>query len=240
MDDSKEVSAAILAGGLGTRLRPVVADRPKVLARVRNRPFLAYLLEQLISVDIQRVVLCTGHMGEQIRASFGDSFRQLQLRYSHENSPLGTAGALRLALPLLDSDTVLVMNGDSFCEGNLRDFWTWSCERAADAALLLTHVPDTTRYGRVEVNADGRICGFREKDGQKASGWINTGVYLIKRSLLQMIPAERAVSLERDIFPSWVGLSLYGYCNNGRFLDIGTPEAFATAEQFFAAQVSVA
>ena len=109
------VTAAILAGGLGTRLRSVVKDRPKVLAEIRGVPFLTYLLDQLAAAGVRDVVLCTGYMGEQVRSAFGDSYGGMCLSYSQESSPLGTAGALRLALPLFKSSSVLVMNGDSFC-----------------------------------------------------------------------------------------------------------------------------
>src|SRR4028119_1495914 len=112
--DPTVCTAAILAGGLGTRLRAVVSDRPKVLAKVQERPFLAYLLQQLARSGIKSAVLCTGYMGEQVKIAFGDSCDSMRLLYSQETSQLDTAGALRLALPLIQSSSVLVMNGDSF------------------------------------------------------------------------------------------------------------------------------
>ena len=108
-------TAVLLAGGAGSRLRSVIDDRPKVLAEVCGRPFLEYLLDQRVKWRIRDVVLCTGYLAEQIEAYFGMTYRSLRLRYSREIIPLGTAGALRLALPLVRSDTVLVLNGDSFC-----------------------------------------------------------------------------------------------------------------------------
>lgn len=229
----EDVTAAVLAGGPGTRLRPVVADRPKVLADVGGKPFLAYLLDQLLIAGIRRVVLCTGYLGEKVQAAFGASYLGLRILYSREASPLGTAGALRLALPLFESDSVLVLNGDSFCEANLKAFWQEHCARQADATLLLTRVSDASRYGRVHVDAEGRVLRFEEKDGDSGPGWINGGVYLLKRRLLEMIPASRAVSLEREMFPAWIGQGLYGYTSDGRFIDIGIPEAYTLAERFF-------
>src|SRR5690349_15097040 len=122
-----ELTGAILAGGLGTRLRSVVSDRPKVLALVRGRPFLAYLLDQLGEADIRRVVLLTGYKGEQIEKTFGSRYGNIDLEYSAETEPLGTAGALRLALPKLFANatvagTVLMLNGDSFCAADLKGF----------------------------------------------------------------------------------------------------------------------
>ena len=233
MPDLASVTAAILAGGMGTRLRSVVADRPKVLAEIRGRPFLAYLLDQLAGAGVRTVVLCTGYLGEQVQAMFGDSYGSLRLVYSQESSPLGTAGALRLALPLFKAETVLVMNGDSFCEANLRAFWAWHCARSADATLLLTRMLDTKRYGRVHVDEDGLVLRFDEKGQNGGPGWINAGIYLLNRRLLLTIPSSGAVSLEREMFPAWIGRGLYGYRSEGRFLDIGTPEAYILAERFF-------
>jgi len=199
---------------------------------------LSFLLDQLVTAGIRSVVLCTGYLGEQVKAAFGDSYGgALQLVYSQEPSPLGTAGALRLALPLLTSDSVLVMNGDSFCEINLKNFWEWHCERSADATLLLTRMADTARYGRVHVDGEGRVLRFDEKDGNNGAGWINAGVYLIRRQLLETIPTNCAVSLERQMFPAWMERRFYGYQAGGAFLDIGTPESLAVAEQFFSSAV---
>lgn len=229
-----EITAAILAGGLGTRLRPVVSDRPKVLAEVHGRPFMAYLLDQLVSAGIRYVVLCTGYQGEQVRAMFGNHYRDLDLAYSQEPEPLGTAGALRLALPLFQSDPVLAMNGDSFCETDLESLWAWHRARNASATLLLTEVRNERRYGKVVVDASGQVMHFTEKNDKDLRGWINAGLYLIHRHLLLTIPADRPVSLEKEMFPTWVGKGLYGYFNRGIFLDIGTPEAYASAQQIFA------
>ncbi len=227
------LTAIILAGGLGTRLSSVVADRPKVLANVRGRPFLAYLLDQLETYGIRYVVLCTGHSGKQVLSTFGDTYRCLQLVYSQESSPLGTAGALRLALPLIKSDVFLAMNGDSFCEANLRTFWTWHCAQGSNATLLLTRVSDTKRYGRVTVDTDGRVLKFDEKDDNDKPGWINAGIYLIKRQLIQAIPESGTVSLEKEILPAWIGQGLLGFRSKSHFIDIGVPETYKVAEQFF-------
>ena len=119
----------ILAGGFGTRLRSVVSDRPKVLAEVGGRPFLEYLLDQLVAEDVKSVVLCTGYLGEQVQRRLGTHYRTLALQYSREPQPLGTGGALRLALPMLDTDPVLVMNGDSYCDTRLDAFANWHAGR---------------------------------------------------------------------------------------------------------------
>lgn len=229
-----QISVAILAGGLGTRLRPVVGERPKALAAVAGRPFLAILLEWLARAGARQAVLCTGYRGDLVRQELGDRFGPIDLVYSREDQPLGTAGALRLAYPLLDSELTLVLNGDSFCQVDLAAMLDWRAAKAAPALMLLTWVEDAARYGRVELDPDGVVTAFREKQPQGGPGWINAGVYVLERRVLESIPPGREVSLEREIFPAWVGNGLHGFAEGRRFLDIGTPESFAQAQGFFA------
>jgi NDP-sugar pyrophosphorylase family protein len=233
--DLSQVTAIILAGGLGVRLRTMVPNQPKVLAKVQNRPFIEYLLEQLATAQIKNVVLCIGYLGEQIQEHFGKNYGGMNILYSQELSPLGTAGALRLALPYCQSETVLAMNGDSYCDVKLTDFWNWYCQKRINRALLLTAMPDTQRYGQVQIDADGQILKFQEKAQSQGRGWINAGIYLFKQELLQSLPTQQTISLEQEVFPQWAGQGLYGYCHQGRFLDIGTPESYIQAEQFFTA-----
>lgn len=226
-------TAIILAGGLGTRLRSAVRDRPKVLAETCGRPFLSRLLDQLAAAGMGRAVLCTGYLGEQVEAAFGGTYGGLRLVYSRETAPLGTAGALRAALPLVSCDPLLVMNGDSYYQLDLAAFWACHQARPARATMALARVPDTRRFGRVSVDEDGRVLAFEEKGVGGGPGWINAGVYVLGRDLLRTIPAQGAVSLERQCFPSWIGGGLYAYPGEGAFLDIGTPESYAAAEEFF-------
>lgn len=234
VEDLSSITAAILAGGRGIRLRPVVADCPKVLAAVRGRPFLSYLLDQLVAAGVREVVLCTGYMAEQVRGAFGDKYRSLRLFYSQEDIPLGTAGALRHASSFFKSESVLVMNGDSFVDANLRDFWIWHCALGADATVMVVKVQDSGRYGQVQMDAEGHLLGFTEKGEEHGPGWINAGIYLLRHAFLDRITAGGVVSLEQDVFPACIGHGLYAYRNHGGFLDIGTPEAYASAESFFA------
>jgi D-glycero-alpha-D-manno-heptose 1-phosphate guanylyltransferase len=228
-----DLTVAVLAGGLGTRLRSVVADRPKALAEIHGSPFLAYLLDQLSAAGFRSVVLCTGYLGDRISRAFGRHYGPLQLRYSQEHQPLGTAGALRLAMANLDSDPVLVMNGDSYCGIDLSAYWEWYRQRQAAASLALAWVPRTDRYGLVRLDSEARVVEFAEKkDG--GEGWINAGIYFLGQQVLRSIPKDVCASLEREIFPAWVGRGLYGYLSPGPFIDIGTPADFAAAEEFFA------
>lgn len=228
------LTAVILAGGLGTRLRSVVADRPKVLAEVGGRPFLAYLLDQLALAEVRYVVLCTGYLGAQVQELLHDTYRGMHVVYSQESAPLGTAGALRLALPLFNSDPVLVMNGDSHCRTDLKAFLDWHTARGAQASLLLAEVPDTHRYGQVWTDEDGLVRRFTEKGDGGGPGWVSAGIYALSHCFMQAIPGGGAISLEREVFPGWIGRGLCGYRNEGRFLDIGTPEGYAGAGSFLA------
>jgi D-glycero-alpha-D-manno-heptose 1-phosphate guanylyltransferase len=226
------VAAAILAGGPGTRLRSVVADRPKVLAPVRGRPFVTYLLDQLGAAGAAEVVLLTGYRGGQVREALGEGYRGLRLRYSEEPVPLGTGGAVRHALALLAEERVLLLNGDSYCDVELGDFVSAHRGRDADAALVLARVADTGRFGRVAVGAGRRIERFEEK-GAAGPGWVNAGVYLLRRGWVASWP-EGILSLERDLLPAAVAARrARAHRCDGDFLDIGTPESFEESETFF-------
>ena len=236
-----DLTAVILAGGRGTRLRSVVPDRQKVVALVRGRPFLAFLLDQLGSWGLTRAVLCVGHRGEQVREVIGDTHGAIRLTYSQEPEPLGTAGAIRLALPHLDlprgaSDTLLALNGDSYCQADLEAFWQHHRETSADATLLLARVPDTARFGRVTLDPHGKVGGFEEKGAASGPGWINAGLYLLSHSFVAALPAGTPVSMEREVFPRSIGGAFYGFRGGTRFLDIGTPRSYEEAERFFAGE----
>lgn len=235
MPDFSHISAAILAGGLGTRLRSVVPDKQKVLAEVLKRPFVTFLLEQLDSAGVRNVVLCTGHKGDEVQEQLGNTYRSLSLAYSQEDEPLGTAGALRQALPRLNSDPVLVMNGDSYANADLNAFLEWFSQKELAAALVLTRVPETNRYGRVILDKDSRVQIFEEKGGKANPGWISAGIYLFRKELLEKIPPGKPYSLEREFFPLLVKKGLYGYPCKTEFLDVGTPDSYAEAELFLKA-----
>jgi D-glycero-alpha-D-manno-heptose 1-phosphate guanylyltransferase len=231
--DIGNITAAILAGGFGTRLKSVVSDKPKVLAEVLGKPFLAYLLEQISSAGIRKVVFCTGYMAGKIRNCFGDSYGPLHILYSRENEPLGTGGALRLALPCFASDIILAMNGDSYTDTDLSSYMNWFFDKDIEASLLLAKVLDASRYGSVIVEGDGIIKAFAEKGVSSGAGWVNAGIYLMRKSLIASIPAGQPYSLEYELFPSLVEKELYAFCSEGRFIDIGTPESYAVTEDFF-------
>lgn len=229
-----QATAAILAGGFGTRLKPVLSAAPKVLAPVAGRPFLFYLLTQLDRAGIRRAVICTGYRAEEVERTFGPAFGALKLVYSAEPAPLGTGGALRRALSLFDTEAILVMNGDSFCGADLAGFCGAHSSAPGEAGMILTRVDDAARYGKVLIDHRRLVTAFLEK-GAATAGWINTGIYLISRRLLEEIPPGEKVSIEREVFPGWAARRrLYGWpAPDAPFIDIGTPQAYAEAQSFF-------
>ncbi len=233
MSDLGSTTAVILAGGLGTRLSTVVAEKPKALAPILGRPFLAFLFDRLIAAGVRRAVICTGHKAGMIRDEFKAQYRSLNVEYSQETQPLGTAGAIKLAQPLIGNSTALVLNGDSVCDVDFGAFAHFHRAKKAPASMVLVEVPDASRFGRVDVAADGALLAYHEKSPEPRPGWINSGIYLLEPRVIDSIPAGRAVSIERDIFPQWIGKGLYGFCCRGRFIDIGTPESYQQAEVFF-------
>jgi NDP-sugar pyrophosphorylase family protein len=226
-------TAAILAGGPGTRLRPVLGDRPKALAPLGGRPFLAYLLEQLAAAGVGRAVLCTGWGADAVEAAFGRGLGPLRLEYSREPAPLGTGGALRAALPLLASPEILVLSGEAFCEVDLAQLLRAHVRRAADATLVVASAPDALGYRRVDVDPLGRVRSVREAR-EPGPGWVSAGVYCLARRLVQALPPG-PMSLEREALPGWLARRCFALPTFGRFLPIGTPEAYAAAQAFFAA-----
>jgi len=225
--------AVILCGGLGTRLRSVIADCPKSLAKVAGRPFLSWLLDQLQSCGTEEAVLATGYKAERIRDMYGEQYGAIRLRYSCESAPLGTAGALLLATKQLPgAQLFLVMNGDSYCHMDLHALVRDHLRSGIQNSMVVTAVDDTRRFGSVQVDEDDLIRGFREKSATNqvnGAGLINAGVYIIARTLVESIPIGRSVSLENEIFPSCLDGRLRMWKAIGPFIDIGTPESFAQA-----------
>lgn len=232
-NQSKDLTALILAGGMGTRLQPVVNDRPKSLADINGRPFLYYLLEYLRRSGVSSMVLCTGYMADAIEQVIGTEHHNMPIQYSREDSPLGTGGAIRKALPLAKSDPVLVINGDTLVDTELGVFMDKSVRRSAAASLLLLPVEDASRFGSVEIDGASNVTAFREKsDSAAANGWVNAGIYLLTQDFISTIPNDRPISIEREVFPARTGNGLYGFQANGSFIDIGTPESYQLAEPF--------
>ena len=229
------VTALVLCGGLGTRLRPVVSDVPKALAPVSGTPFIAYLLRYLERQGVRDIVLCSGYGADQLQAFCGDGSQWgVTIRYSEEKEPLGTGGALKNAEDLVASDPVLVLNGDSFVSADLRALQSYHSAKSSSITMVVTEVADQARFGGVRIrDEDGAVEGFMEK-GNTGAGWINAGVYLMRMSIISSMPAAKEVSLEREILPRFAGNGMYAMKTTGTFIDIGTPSSYAEAERVLA------
>jgi len=233
MSDLSRVTAVILAGGFGTRLRQVVSDRPKVMAEINGKPFIAYILDQLVAAGIDRVIISIGYMADIVGNTIGARYNGLHVDYSREETPLGTAGALKLAGPAVSTEYCLVMNGDSYTEFDPILFFMTHKQKNANITLLVKTVDDTTHFGIIQMNEQNEINKFMEKERSTGTGLINAGIYIMKTSVLQKIPDKAPCSLEYDFFPAMIGKNIYGYEAKGRFIDIGTPESYLEAEKFF-------
>ena len=227
------IVAVILAGGMGTRLREVVSDRPKVLAELNGKPFIFYILDQLLNAGIKKVIISTGYLGEQVEKTIGNRYDSLKVDYSKEHNPLGTAGALKLVQQNTDTEHFLVMNGDSYVEFNIFSLLTYSRKNKANIVILTKKVEDTSRYGTIKLNENSEIVSFLEKRKIAEGGIINAGIYFLERSVFNNIPDKTPCSLEYDFFPQMIGKNIYGFETDGRFVDIGTPESYLEAKKFF-------
>ena len=209
----------ILAGGLGTRLRSVVADRPKVLAEVAGRPFITHLLDQLAQSGFKAATLLTGYKGEMVKEALGLAYKGMQLGYSVEETPLGTGGAIRAAARVIACEQLLVLNGDTFFDV---EYLNLAQQAPAGADLMACRrVGDVGRYGAVQLDASGRVIALAEK-GAQGPGLINGGIYVLHREAIAAWP-EDVFSIETDYFPKRLAAErLHGSCN-GMFIDIGVP-----------------
>lgn len=225
--------AVILAGGLGTRLRPVVNDVPKPLALVGGRPFLEYQLDYLIAQGIGRVVLSVGYLWHKIEQHFGDRYKSLNIAYAVEAEPLGTGGGLLQATALCQPDAgLLVLNGDTWFPVPLAELSAIQQQRQADVTIALRQANSAGRYAGIVLDNNNRIVNFLSS-GDEGSGWINGGVYLISPQILVQWRSQsgKALSLEQDLLEAGIAASLncYGYPADAAFIDIGVPEDYARA-----------
>jgi mannose-1-phosphate guanylyltransferase len=234
------IRAFVICGGQGTRLRPVLADRPKSMALILGTPFLQLLLDRLRSQGVDDVILGTGYMAENIESYFGCGDElAIRIRYSRERAPLGTGGALKLAEPLI-SDPLLVLNGDSYVEWSLVAMLDLFTVKDADLVIIVQEVADVTRYGSVALDHDGRVTQFVEKGAAAGPGLINAGVYLLRKQIVRDQPAGRAISLEREVFPALLDRGVYGLISTGLFIDIGIPDDFERAQTLLPSQIRTA
>lgn len=231
----KEIPAVLLVGGFGTRLREIIQTTPKPLATIGRGTFLELLVRQLRHQGIRRIVMCTGYLGDQVQNKFGTGEAcGMEIEYSQEAHPLGTAGAVKFAEGLLaGAADFLVMNGDSFIEIDLRQFFQFHYEHGGIATLAARHVENANRYGQVNMGSKGKVVSFAEKSESNVPGLVNAGVYIFSSDVLRHIPVGSS-SLERDVFPKLLPYGLHALEQRGAFIDIGTPEDYKRAQTIYA------
>ena len=224
------LDAIILAGGLGTRLSHRVPNTPKALAPIRGTAFLQYLLSQLSnSRQISKVILALGYRADAIQIWLSEKHFLFDIECSIETSPQGTGGALLLALTKTEKETLLVLNGDSYSDTNIDDFYSFHKNHQADLSIATVEVNDISRYGSIEFEANQRIRQFREKSNKAHRGWINAGTYLIEKELIASYE-PKSCSLEKDLFPRFLEQKIFAYPHLGVFIDIGTTESYEEAQ----------
>lgn len=227
------MKAIVLVGGRGTRLRPLTETVPKPALTLVDRPFLAYMVEWLAAHGVDDVVLACGFLPGALREALaGEEERAgVRIRYVAEPEPLGTAGAIRFAAEQAGDvgETFLALNGDVLTDLDLTALRDAHRERGAGATIGLHPVEDSSAYGVVRTAADGEVVEFLEKTGEAAPGEVNAGMYVLDRSVLELIPPGRSVSIEREVFPRLARNGLFGLRLEGYWMDIGTPERYLQA-----------
>lgn len=241
------MKGVIIAGGPGTRLRPLTYQRPKALAPVANKPFLEYQVDLLKRHGITDIIFCTNYMAEMIQAHFGDgSSHGVRMRYVIEENPLGTAGAVKNAEPLFKGDTILVFNGDVLTDFDLSAIIAFHKKNHATVTLTLMGVPSPSPYGVIITDEKKRVLEFREPSEEMkkrlarnpnvertGTDYINAGSYIIESGIFEDVPADTPYSFERQLFPGLLAANVpvYGYAAEGYWLDIGRPQQYLEANR---------
>lgn len=229
------LKALVLAGGFGTRLRPLSCTRPKMLFPLANQSLLDWTLKELSESSVDTVILAVNYMAEALVRYFGPTKFDLGILYSRENRPLGTGGPIKKAKDVLnDGNSFLVLNGDIISDIDYRRLVEYHKKKGGLATIALIQVPDPTRYGAVELDSDGIVLRFVEKPerGMAPSNLINAGIYVMEKEVFDYIPEGRRVSTEEEVFPILAKEGkLYGYDWAGLWVDIGVPEAYLEANR---------
>lgn len=218
--------AIILAGGLGSRLKSLTRCIPKPMVEINGKPFLSYLIKLLSDQGIKEIILSVGYKSEAIRAYFKDRFEDVIIKYAIEDQPLGTGGAIRNAMQLINKNHAFVMNGDTFFPISLSTLLDFHHSKSSCMTLALKYMKNASRYGTVTVNAEGQIIGFDEKR-EGRSGLINGGIYLVCRDAFEDTNLPDIFSFEVDFLRIYYSRkALYGLQFDDYFIDIGIPQDY--------------
>jgi D-glycero-alpha-D-manno-heptose 1-phosphate guanylyltransferase len=227
----QDCDAIILCGGLGTRFREVIENRPKGLAPLAGKPILELLIDDLVSQGIRRIILCVGYLREQIIDHFKNRY-DVEILFSIEETPLGTGGAIKNAANLIKSEHAIILNGDSLCKVSFKDFFLFHCSKKSILSIVVTPAEDSKDYGNITLGENGRIVSFKEKITTTNPSLVNGGIYLMQSSSMHSIKGQIPISIEHDFFPSIIKTeACFGYVLNEAVLDIGTAERYQKINQ---------
>lgn len=226
------LDAIILAGGQGTRLREVIKDVPKPMAKINNVPFLDILISKLETCPkINKIILAIGYKSEKITDYYTNSSCKKDIHFSIEQSPLGTGGALKKAFPLTNTENILVLNGDSFLDINLDDFTDFHRTKKSKLSIAIKEKNDASRYGKIILSKSNKIIYFQEKANTPSAGFINAGIYIFNREIFTSFPNKETFSLENDFFSALAQNFSFGFPCNKTFIDIGTKNSYHNAQK---------
>jgi len=230
----EKITAVILAGGFGTRIKHLLGDLPKPMAPVSGKPFVEWIIRYLAAQKIENVILSTGYLAETVEKHFqSQPIKNVRVKCVPETSPLGTAGGFLNAIRKEKSaEAFLVLNGDSLAPAPLEKFFKSLDDEKISGAILGVKISDASRFGTILQNANGDLSGFNEK--KPGAGVINAGIYLFRTSVIKKFPKKSPLSFETEVFPSLISQKArVKVCvTDAPFLDIGTPDSLPLAEQF--------
>lgn len=233
LNDLNNVEVVILCGGKGTRISPVIGDKPKVLADINGRTFLEIFIEQLVSHGFKKIILSVGYLKDQIKdyVQKGELEKQKKCKiyFSEEEISLGTGGAIKNAEKFIENDHFLVINGDTFSSVNFKDFYKYHFDKNALISMAVVNNKNSSDYGSIEINDKGEIIGFFEKKYEGA-GIISAGMYFMDKKVFNLMPEKESFSLEKDFFSKVIKNNFFGFIHNGDIIDIGTPERYEKAK----------
>jgi len=234
-DELGNIDVVILCGGRGERLRPVLKELPKVLAKVGEQAILDLVIDNVLQYGFNRIILSVGYLKEHVIRYFNSRRQegriQYRIEFSEEDTPLGTGGAIKRSQPLIQSRSFLVLNGDSICNIDFGGFYRFHREKRGLLSLVVVKAEkgEAGDYGSVRLDDSGRITSFREKAGQEMNGLISAGAYFMRDDMFSHMRAETCFSLEYEFFPMVLDEGCYGFYCESELIDIGTPERYEKA-----------